>query len=295
MRVLTVFLVAALSGLRMAAAVIVQGGDGSGNETASGAGSGWDYVGAVGGASGVYLGETNGAFWVLTAAHVGAGSFTLSGMTYEMVADSAVTLSGDADLVLFRIDADPGLATLTLAESTPGIGSAVTMIGFGIGREAEPTRWTLGWNETPVGGVYEGYQWSGPSIKRWGTNTVSGFGSGGSLSTSTFYTTFGTGAAQATVGDSGGGVFLADGTLAGLMIAVQTMVGQPPATSVFETPLGTGNRTHIADLSVYRSEIVEIMNAVVPEPRPLAMLLLSGALFAVVLRRPAETIGRLLP
>lgn len=286
MRGLAVFLMVALFGLRSAGAVIVQGGDGSQNATPLGAGSGWYYVGSVGGASGVYLGETNGAFWVLTAAHVGVGSFTLNGITYGMVANSAVTLGGNADLVLFRIDADPGLAALDIATATPAIGTPVTMIGYGVGRDAEPTRWTLDWNETNAGGVYQGYKWTGESIKRWGTNTVSGFGSGGSLSTVTFRTTFNTGTAQATLGDSGGGVFLADGTLAGLMIAVQTMAGQPDGTSIFSALIGTENRTQIADLSAYRSEILGIMNSVVvPEPRTLALVLLGGALGSVAMRR----------
>lgn len=290
MRGLAVFLMVALLGLRSAVAVIAQGGDGSQNTTPLGAGSGWDYVGSVGGASGVYLGETNGAFWVLTAAHVSAGSFTLNGITYGMVAGSAVTLGGNADLVLFRIDANPGLASLDITASTPAIGTPLTMIGYGVGREAEPTRWTQDWHETDSGGAYQGYKWSGPSIKRWGTNTVSGFGSGGSLSTTTFHTTFGMGTAQATLGDSGGGVFLADGTLAGLVIAVQTVNGQPAGTSIFSAMSGTANRTQIADLSAYRSEILGIMNsAVVPEPQTVVLVLLGGVLLSVAMRRRAET------
>jgi Trypsin. len=286
MRGLAIFLLAVLSGFRMAGAVIVQGGDGSQNVTADGAGGGWDYVGSVGGASGVYLGETNGAFWVLTAVHVGAGSFTLNGITYGMVAGSAVTLSGNADLVLFRIDANPGLAPLDIASSTPVIGTTLTMIGYGVGREAEPTRWTQDWHETNSVGAYQGYKWSGPSIKRWGTNTVSGFGSGGSVLTTTFYTTFGMGTAQATLGDSGGGVFLADGTLTGLVIAVQGMNGQPSGTSLFGAMSGTANRTQIADLSVYRSEILGIMNsAVIPEPQTEVLVLVSGVLLFVAMRR----------
>jgi len=65
--------------------------------------TGWNYVGQVNGASGVYLG--NG--WVLTAAHVGMGNFILSGNTYEAVAGSSHSISnsnGTVDVVLFQIN-----------------------------------------------------------------------------------------------------------------------------------------------------------------------------------------------
>lgn len=291
MRGLAMALVVVLSGFRMALGVIVEGGDGTQNTTADGAGVGWDYVGSVGGASGVYLGGSNGAFWVLTAAHVGAGGFTLDGITYGMVADSAVTLSGNADLVLFRIDGNPGLAALEIAASTPEAGTPLTMIGYGIGRDAEPTRWSLGWTETtaPELGAYQGYKWSGEKVRRWGTNTVATSEGSGSLATENFSTQFGTGTAQATVGDSGGGVFLADGTLAGIMLAVDQFSSplgtQPASTSIFSAPLGAANSTYMADLAAYRAEILDIMAmAPVPEPRTWALILLGGALCVVAMR-----------
>src|SRR5262249_11495973 len=64
-----------------ARAVIVYGDD-PGYATPSGAGTGWDYVGTIVGGSGVFLGNYAGSYWVLTAGHVGAGTFTLGGMTY---------------------------------------------------------------------------------------------------------------------------------------------------------------------------------------------------------------------
>ncbi|HVE16099.1 MAG TPA: hypothetical protein VNB29_05150, partial [Chthoniobacterales bacterium] len=120
-----------------ARAVIVSGGDGSGNLAGTGV-SGWDYVGSVNGASGVYLGDYNGSYWVLTAGHVGAGNFTLNGTTYLLVDGSAVSLTdgegGAVDLTLFRIATDPGLSTLALSDSTPMAGTSVTMIGYGLNR-----------------------------------------------------------------------------------------------------------------------------------------------------------------
>jgi hypothetical protein len=99
--------------------------------------TGWDYVGQVNGASGVYL----GGGWVLTAGHVGGGDFTLNGTTYGEVSgsaqnvpnnsvDSAIdsSLSGTtADLTLFQISSSP----TEFSDFTDG--SAVVMIGYGGG------------------------------------------------------------------------------------------------------------------------------------------------------------------
>lgn len=100
--------------------------------------TGWDYVGSVNGASGVYLG--NG--FVLTAGHVGAGDFVLDGQTYDVVAGSGQQI-GTADLNLFQIDTTSTTGTaltlpaLTLALNPPtafsslSTGSSVVMIGYG--------------------------------------------------------------------------------------------------------------------------------------------------------------------
>jgi len=84
-------------------AVLISGGDGTGNTTGTGAGAGWNYTGTVLfsndsiNASGVYLGAYDGAYWVLTAYHVavaGLGSFNLGGYNYSFVTGSAVQISG---------------------------------------------------------------------------------------------------------------------------------------------------------------------------------------------------------
>jgi len=83
--------------------------------------TGWDYVGTVNGASAVYLGNN----WVITAAHVGAGTFSLGGTSYTVVSGSAqgVTKSnGDTvDLTLFQIMQGPNLPALSISstQSTP--------------------------------------------------------------------------------------------------------------------------------------------------------------------------------
>jgi hypothetical protein len=277
-----------VAGMSAARAVIVSGGDGSGNLTGDGV-SGWDYVGAVGGASGVYLGSYDGNDWVLTAAHVGAGAFTLNGVSYSAVADSAVPLTGLggalADLTLFRIDGSPGLMTLDLSVSTPLVGQSVTMIGYGVNRDASLTYWKPDWTETTrrLQSMYQGYKWTGTSAKRWGTNVVTGTKTEGA--TDYLLTTFTSlsGAAQATVGDSGGGVFVMNVStleLAGVMGLVSSYPGQPELTSV------DGTQTYSADISRYRSQILNVIAAVatpVPEPRTVALLFLGGV--ALLARR----------
>ncbi|HEY0257047.1 MAG TPA: hypothetical protein VGC39_06365, partial [Candidatus Methylacidiphilales bacterium] len=95
---------------------------------------GWNYVGQVNGASGTYLG--NG--WVITAAHVGAGNWTLNGTTYPMIPGSSTSLSGgNFDLVLFQISSPPALPQLFIRQtplvpfSASNTGDPVVMIGFG--------------------------------------------------------------------------------------------------------------------------------------------------------------------
>jgi hypothetical protein len=269
-----------------ARAVIVAGGDGTQNTTGSGV-SGWDYVGAItsGGASGVYLGDYGGSYWVLTAAHVGAGAFTLDGVTYGLVADSAIQLTDSSgagvDLLLFRIDADPGLATLELSSATP-LGQSVTMIGYGRDRATSQTYWTSSWTETnnQFFGIYKGYKWADTQSKRWGVNTVSGTATVGA--TSYFTTAFAStnGSAQAATGDSGGGVFLLDGStvkLAGIMGLVTNFSGQPSGTSVY------GNQTYSADISVYRDSILAIVSSS-PVPEPASVALVGLGMIALVAR-----------
>ena len=78
----------------------------------------------------------------------------------------------------------------------------------------------------------------------------------------------------AATGDSGGAVFVKNGSaweLAGIMLAVVQYSGQPSSTAVF------GNQTYSADLSFYNGQIVQV----VPEPSGLALaiagfLMVSG-------------------
>jgi len=96
--------------------------------------TGWNYVGTVAGgggtASGVYLGNN----WVLTAGHVGTGTFTLGGTAYSVVPGSARSISnsnGTADICLFQITPAPNLPALNIATLGPSVGDSVAMLGYG--------------------------------------------------------------------------------------------------------------------------------------------------------------------
>ena len=100
-------------------ATIIAGGDGTQNTGAPPGVPGWANVGALGVGSGIYLGNR----WVLTAAHVGSGSITFNGNgTFDPVAGSAVRIqnadSTDTDLLLFQLQTDPGLPSLSIGAST---------------------------------------------------------------------------------------------------------------------------------------------------------------------------------
>lgn len=213
--------------------------------------TGWDYVGSMNGASGVYLG--NG--WVLTAGHVGAGDFTLAGNTYKYAGYSytnfAVKISGtnfSSDLNLFRISTNSttgavlSLPPIVLNTAAPAVFSGqsstntslVVMIGNGGG-------------------------------KSWGINNVTGINQGllvSSYGSADFSTAFGTNTARsATIvnnakfitGDSGGGAFMIIGS-------------QWELTGINEAVDSSGG-SYMVQLSYYASTISSAI-AAAPTPTP---------------------------
>jgi hypothetical protein len=290
-------LVLALAGLTAPAlhAVIVAGGDGTQNATGSGAGTGWNYVGTRGVGSAVYLGNLYGDDWVLTANHVGAGSFTLGGTTYDAVGGSSIRVKnndlGSTDLLLFKISASPGLAPLPIAATAPITGTAVTMIGAGRDRQAALTEWNVTgvspnytWTEVGTGGNAGGYKWTGSRTMRWGESSIASTalfntGDGDVFGLRANFTPF-VGQAQGSVGDSGGGVFAYNTSsssweLIGLMLAIDAYANQPGSTAVF------GNNTYLADLSYYRNYIA----TAIPEPSAYSLAGGAGALLSVLFMR----------
>lgn len=282
-----VLLALSLVGAPASRAVVIAGADGSGNTTAPVDNPGWSNVGAIGSASGVYLGNYGGNYWVLTAFHVGAGSIVLDGNTFAPVGGSAVrVLNGDgsvADLLLYRISSDPLLPTLTLSASRPATSSQFVTIGAGLDRAPSPLTgnqlagWTLSgsgaslaWQEQPSGEVnIVGYYEGATQTKRWGVNNVEGvvvqnYGFG---ATTALYSDFDivTGESQGATGDSGGAAFFKNGStweLAGIMGATGQYPNQPAHTAV------SGNETYYSDISTYRSFIV----TAIPEPADFALI-----------------------
>jgi len=182
--VLTSVAVLMLGPVSAARAVLIQTATGTDNTTAPPDDPGWANVGVRGIGNGVYLGDR----WVLSVAHVGAGSIVLDGTTYAAEPGSAVQLtnagepgrSALTDLIVYRLTTEPaGLPAVSIAATAPAAGTAVTMIGSGRARGAftewsvneTTTPWT--WTTVPSGGDYAGYGSTATREMRWGTNAIS--------------------------------------------------------------------------------------------------------------------------
>jgi LPXTG-motif cell wall-anchored protein len=249
----------------LAPALILDAGDGLGNTTAPEPDPGWENVGQhLGSPSVVYLGNR----WILTADHVGASIVTLNGKRYDPVAGTLTRLMNpndtQADLLLFQIDDDPGLPSLSIAAFPPTPGESVILIAAGSSRGPRL-------NSQPEGGVLiDGFAWQEDQTKRWGANIIEGEPNFiGQASTNTMAipmvfdrieSTSGTRQeATAARGDSGGALFArADPTnpdsewlLSGILFSVGTRTGYPAQSSFY------GDVTWAADLSFYRDRILE--------------------------------------
>lgn len=293
----------AIAASPVAQAVLIQTAAGTGNVTAPPDDPGWANVGVRGIGNGVYL----GGGWVLTVAHVGAGDIVLAGTTYAAVPGSAVQLTNGGaagrsvttDLMLYQLATTPaGLAPVTIAATSPTVGTPVTMIGSGLDRGAF-TEWSVNqsvtpwvWNEVSSGGNAVGYKTAGTRQMRWGTNTIATNAIWITASDlvppldvrsigTDFDAQFGSTEAQAVNHDSGGAVFAKNGgtwELAGMIFDVGGYSGQP--SPAFNAVIG--NATYSVDLAYYRPQIM----AIVPEPStgPLvtvaAVLALVGAMVA---------------
>lgn len=281
-----------------ASAVIINAANGSGNTVAPVGLPQFNNVGTVNGSSGIYLGDG----WVLTAHHVGAGAFTLPAVSptaFTVMPGTTQRLknpdNSNTDLTVFRLNSTPLLPTLSIATTTPGVGTSATMVGNGYNRLdnlSDPnarglTYWDVTgpanaqvWSETnnPANAEAAGYKWNTSSRTiRWGDNqtvdassapgvqptTVINAGFGNVTVLVTRFDDIGTSEGMAAGHDSGGALFDSTGRLIGVLDAIGTANGQPANTAVF------GNVTYSADLATYYSEIVRTTG--IPEPTSLGL------------------------
>ena len=265
-----------------AGAVLIDSGDGTGNTTAPFPDPGWNNVGERSLWSAVYLGDG----WVLTAYHVGAGPVILDGITYPHLPSLVTRIeNGDgsfADLLVFGLEPPhPPLPDLILSSTAPAVGESAILIGNGVDRGAATS-----WQPTPPSPpTLEGYQWGPIHSMRWGTNEISDPPMSPVFDTTSIAAEFDEGAtpheSQAVNGDSGGALFVEDAgswELAGMLFAIDTYVGQPPATSLY------GNRTFSVDIAHYRDAILDVTSV----PEPAGGLLAGFALLRVLARRKSR-------
>lgn len=239
------------------------------NTSDPGGGVPWANVGSVNGASGTYLG--NG--WVLTAAHVGAGSIAFDSGTFQPDG-RVIRLSNPdtslADMLLYHLVLTPGLTGSVVSSSTPAIGSLVDLVGYGRIRGSAQQSFSTEY------GTKIGFTWSASGAKSHGTNqiqtgvetlTVQGAGSfRGFLLDFTPPPTLFTPPppfvntvreAQVATGDSGGAVFYKNGAtweLAGMIEALASFVFPLPA-SVY------GDESWVMDLPTYKTQIDALVSS----------------------------------
>ncbi len=267
----------------------------------------FDNVFMLGEGNAVYLGfknTDNGPVgYALSGIHLGNQStLTIQSQTYNT--QSRVAIDG-SDLALYSFTHSsnimPTLQPLQLASNAITNNTPVIMIGEGRNRVQDATTDA---DTSDAVSVTDGtgYTTTSTRLKRWGTNETSNFsGPGGrpgqptntfnigGRDTVTFRTVFDepsdgewltTNQAQAVTNDSGGGIFAPDGTLLGIMVAIE---GPNANQARF------GNTTLIADIATYRSFIDDETGGVlIPEPGALALAgiaLGSAGLMAVLRKR----------
>jgi hypothetical protein len=208
----------------------------------------WKHVGQIERSTGVYL----GAGQVLTAAHVGAGTFrTCDGGVYPAVPKSVRFFrnadGSRADLCLFRVQILEGdllakLPAIPLSTLPPRRGREVLLIGGG-------ASWKREKSEKP------GFPWGDDYRVRWGMNAIQEIYSAPmpthDFESYGFATRFSSSRqCQAAPGDSGGAAFHYNPResrweLAGVILAVDSEFGAA----------NFGNQTYIADPVLFRRDL----------------------------------------
>lgn len=249
----------------------------------------WNNLVRVADASGTYLGynASTGRGWVLSANHVTVpGNITVGGTSYAVIGSGSQIGSSDLKLYQFASATDPGLAAVPLANAlTLSEGQDVLMFGRGFTTSTSSP-----------------YAWSDPSTDdangiRWGTNTIQSLaninlGSVTSPSLQRYLVTdfdgpgdAGTTAfdAQASLGDSGGGMFVMSAGSWSLAGVAHFVDDGPDFLEAPETGDGVVDPSQYGDFSAYSDassralEITNITGTLIPEPSS-AMLACAGLL-----------------
>ncbi len=250
-----------------------------------------DNVVQYGPGNAVYLGydpnNGNPIAWALTGMHLGnQGTVTIQSISYLIT--QRIPIDG-SDLALLRLSQDdnlmPTLRPLTLSSTPLTNNTDVIMIGHGRSRVQNATTDA---NTSDAVSVTDGTGYTTSSTRqlRWGTNSSSNFTAPGTpgptrssdiggRETIVGRTVFDqpspgewltTTQAQGVGNDSGGGVFGHDGTILGIMVAVEA----PNANQA-----RFGNSTLFADIASYKDLIDDQIGVMlIPEPSTVSLLLL---------------------
>lgn len=261
-------------------------------------------------AGAVYIGwadtDNGRRAYALTAQHITfASTLVINGITYS-VTRTQISNSDVALLTLSQTEGlMPSLSALTLASSTPSIGTSVIMAGYGRDRVQDAATTPNGSDAVVLVTGSTGYTTESQTIKRWGTNTTASIGgqpttqiaiSGTTVVAATVFSQPGNGQwlstneAQAVRGDSGGGVFSYSGVLYGLMSTVSN-------PSEVGTVAFFGQATYFANIATYKSAIESAIGySLIPEPSPVFLLLAAGlGIFGVLIwknRSAAAAVSR---
>ena len=300
-RFLLVLLLPAVTDAR---AVVVAGANGGGNtsnnttaaQMAAQLGLGdtsfYDNVLPYSDAGSVYLGWANTVAgpraYLLSAMHINLSNTMLINAVSYSVTRQSIAGSDLALLTLSNANGImPPLPVVSLATTTPSIGTNIIMAGFGRQRVQDATTNALTSDAVPVTDG-TGYTTTSTTLLRWGTNRVAGTQTVGS--TETISTVFSqpnpgdwlaTSEAQAVLGDSGGGLFAFDGTLLGIVSAIS-------GTDPTKTQAAFGQATFFSDIATYKDTIdTAIGYTLVPEPSTTALLFFGAgtAVFFALRRR----------
>ena len=256
--------------------------------------SGWQFEGYWAGC----LATPIASNFFITVQHVGGNvgdTFSLNGTSYTT---TAVYKDAGSDLALWEVSS-PFSSWASLYTNTNEIGSSLVVYGAGNGPGPAVT----------VNSQTKGWLWGGYNSKRWGENIVTGkIDYNG---TTLLYADFnhGAGANEATLatGDSGGGVFIQDGStwvLAGVNFSVDSPFNTTNSGSGFNAslydagglyyPSGT-NWVYVPDqpydipTSFYAIDVSAradwIDSVLLPEPSSLALTGLGLALLTTAARR----------